>query len=138
MTFAKITATESPAMPLSNISNLPLTPERARRWSDTTHRVLSDLQTGTRACHMIIGEDVESEDLMNRQDKINDAKIQVVQRELITEVCTTSTSVIQILINISSVIKCLDTLRQRCQKVTKMLWGATTSITGFLKGSINC
>lgn len=70
---------------LGNVTNLPMTPERARQWKESTSDAVLGLRKGTQACIIITGEEAEAEQLKTRHNDINKLKVQLTQRELIIE-----------------------------------------------------
>jgi hypothetical protein len=53
----------------------------------TTAPAISNLNSGTRACAIVVGESPDRHDLIRRDERLKTFKINLAQRELIVEVC---------------------------------------------------
>ena len=64
-----------------------LTPERADKWHQAAIPAISALRSGTRACIVVVGESPDRGVLLQRDERLKQFKIKLVQRELVVEVC---------------------------------------------------
>jgi len=85
-----ITSTEPFSTPstsvFTDVTN-QVTPDRLDRWLLPVNDTLEALPKGTRACSVVPGEPLEAGVLVIRERKLKKLKVQMVQREIIVEVC---------------------------------------------------
>jgi hypothetical protein len=85
--FSTMTPSTSVFTDVTNKVTVKVTPDRLDRWLLPVNDTLEALPKGTRACSVVPGEPLEAGVLVIRERKLKKLKVQMVQREIILEVC---------------------------------------------------